>query len=97
MPIEHALWRVDRGSPTPLHVTALDDEKQLEDAICANSEILDSGWMLIGRQVRTDHGKLVDLLAVDAGGALIVIELKKDRTPREVVACERALRGAGRR
>lgn len=42
--------------------------------------------MIIGRQVPTDHGKFIDLLALDATGALIIIELKKDRTPREIVA-----------
>jgi hypothetical protein len=36
--------------------------------------------------VPTDHGKFIDLLAMDATGGLIIIELKKDRTPREIVA-----------
>jgi hypothetical protein len=42
--------------------------------------------LIIGRQVPTDHGKFIDLLAMDATGALVIIELKKDRTPREIVA-----------
>jgi hypothetical protein len=42
--------------------------------------------MLLGRQVLTDHGARVDLLALDEGGTLYVIELKRARTPREVVA-----------
>ena len=42
--------------------------------------------MVIGRQVITKYGKRVDLLAIDASGTLYVIELKRDRTPREVVA-----------
>ena len=40
----------------------------------------------VGRQVVTDFGKRIDLLAIDGQGDLYVIELKKDRTPREVVA-----------
>jgi hypothetical protein len=39
-----------------------------------------------GRQVTTSFGKVIDLLAVDADGVLHVLELKKDKTPREVVA-----------
>jgi len=41
---------------------------------------------LIGRQVYTDFGKSLDLLAIDVTGSLIVVELKKHKTPRDVVA-----------
>jgi hypothetical protein len=42
--------------------------------------------MLIGRQEDTGLGGRIDLLAVAPDGALILIELKRDRTPREVLA-----------
>nr|WP_281430418.1 hypothetical protein [Salinicola acroporae] len=48
--------------------------------------ILNRDWLLIGRQVRTAFDKLIDLLAIDANGTVIIIELKRDKTPREVVA-----------
>lgn len=41
---------------------------------------------MIGRQVRTTHGGYIDLLALNQDGQLIVIELKRELTPREVVA-----------
>jgi hypothetical protein len=42
--------------------------------------------MLIGRQESTGVGGIIDLLAIAPDGALVLIELKRDRTPRDVVA-----------
>jgi len=42
--------------------------------------------MVVGRQVDTAYRTRVDLLAMNSEGDLAVIELKRDRTPREVVA-----------
>ena len=41
--------------------------------------------LIVGRQVSTPSGPL-DLLALDTEGRLVVIENKRDRTPREVLA-----------
>jgi hypothetical protein len=61
-------------------------EARLEDLIEADPTILGEPLLFIGRQVPTAHGKFVDLLAVGADGVLHILELKRDRTPREVVA-----------
>lgn len=42
--------------------------------------------MLIGRQEDTGFGGRIDLLAIAPDGALVLIELKRDKTPRDVVA-----------
>ena len=42
--------------------------------------------LVIGRQVRTKFGGLIDLLCIDNVGDVVVIELKKGRTPRDVTA-----------
>ena len=42
--------------------------------------------MVIGRQVRTGFGGVIDLLCIEMGGDLVVVELKSGKTPREVTA-----------
>jgi len=65
---------------------SLGKEALLEQMITEDPTILSDRWLLIGRQVRTTHGGFIDLLALNQDGQLIVIELKRDMTPREVVA-----------
>lgn len=84
MPIRNAIWTVG-AKPQPLVEGRLKTEKALEDMIVAAPRILSDEWMMIGRQERTSTGR-IDLLAVAPDGALVLIELKRDRTPREVVA-----------
>ncbi|GAB5378082.1 MAG: hypothetical protein AcusKO_45440 [Acuticoccus sp.] len=85
MPIQHSVWTV---ADTPLEVRPgmLPSERTLENMIVAEPRILSSEWMLIGQQVATGHGGYLDLLAIAPDGSLVVVELKRDRTPREVVA-----------
>jgi len=85
MAIEHAIWKVG-AKPERLQTAILDSEKALEDMIHADVSILSERWMLIGRQVNTTFGGYIDLLAIDADGSLIIIELKKDKAPRAVIA-----------
>ncbi|MGV9923383.1 hypothetical protein [Nocardia rhamnosiphila] len=87
MHVKFGLWRLDGGDVRPVASSAIASEDRLEEILENRSEILGSGTLLIiGRQVVTDYGKRVDLLAMDALGDLHVIELKKDKTPRDVVA-----------
>ena len=46
----------------------------------------DSGLLIIGQQVRTAFNKEIDLLCMDSKGDLVIVELKRDKTPREVTA-----------
>lgn len=85
MPVKHRLWIVD-AKPTQVPPTTLVDEKVLEDMIVAAPEILSDEWMLIGRQEATDGGGRADLVAIAPDASLILIELKRNKTPRDVIA-----------
>lgn len=89
MAIEQGVWKLAGNTgepPQKLRPMGLADEGLLEEQIMQDVSILNRDWLLIGRQVRTGFDKLIDLLAVDANGTVIVIELKRDKTPRDVVA-----------
>jgi hypothetical protein len=86
MPLQIGLWRVDAISPVRVAAAGFPLESRLEDLIEADPAILGEPLLVIGRQVPTEYGKFIDLLAVSADGTLHVLELKRDRTPRDVVA-----------
>jgi hypothetical protein len=87
MGVEVGFWKIEDGTkPQKVAYSAIDVESRLEDIIVADLSILSDDMMLIGRQVRTDHGKYIDLLTIDSEGKLTVVELKRNKTPREVVA-----------
>lgn len=85
MPVQHSLWRVG-ATPYPLAPGIIGSESELEEMIVAAPAILSDEWMIVGRQEDTGHGGRIDLLALAPDGAPILIELKRDRTPRDVVA-----------
>jgi len=85
MAINQTIWKISNGIGQ-IESIKIDNEKELEDILNSNIEILNENWLLIGRQVRTKFGKYIDLLAIDITGSIIIVELKKDKTPREVVA-----------
>lgn len=85
MPIEVGIWRLG-DTLERIRMSALDSEAKLEKTLEADLSILRAELLLLGRQVPTAFGKFIDLLAIDQTGNLIVIELKKSRTPRDVVA-----------
>lgn len=85
MPVQHSIWKVGQD-PEELTTSALASEADLEAMIVKRPEILSERWLIIGQQVHTSHGGFVDLLALDSNANLVVIELKRNQTPREVVA-----------
>jgi hypothetical protein len=85
MPIEVGLWRLGERM-TRVEFSPIDSESRLESLLAKDVSIIDPELLLVGRQVPTAFTKFIDLLALDSVGNVVVIELKKNRTPREVVA-----------
>ncbi len=85
MSIEIAIWRIDEDSE-PVPLGGMGYESRLQQVIADDLWIVDPSPLVIGREVATSYGRRIDILAVDAMGNLVVIELKRDPTPRDVVA-----------
>ncbi len=64
------------------------EEAMLESWLEANPDgiVEDGKLLIIGRQVSTNLGSVIDLLALDRRGDVVVVELKRDRTPRDTLA-----------
>jgi len=86
MPIEIGIWNITDDKVDKLNFSAIDSEKRLEEILTKDISILGENYLLIGRQVMTSYGKYIDLLSINQDGNLTVIELKKDKTPRDVVS-----------
>lgn len=80
------LWKVADNELTEINKTKLDYEERLEKWIVKDSSLLGIDLLLIGQQVSTDFGGRIDILGIDRQGDLVIIELKRDKTPREIVA-----------
>ena len=62
-------------------------EIDLENLLEKNPEYLfNNKILIIGRQVATNLNTYIDLLGIDNVGNTVVIELKRDKTPRETLA-----------
>lgn len=63
-------------------------EKDLEEWLEKNpwSLLEGKGLLIIGRQVTTNLGSTIDLLAIDREGDVVVIELKRSEVSREAIA-----------
>lgn len=64
------------------------EEAILENWLESNPDgiVEDGKLLIIGRQVSTNLGSVIDLLALDRRGDVVVVELKRDRTPRDTLA-----------
>jgi len=72
--------RLIRFAPSPLEL-----ENLLEGWIEESPEVFGDDVLVIGRQVPTEAGP-IDLLALNGVGDLLIVELKRAKAPRDVIA-----------
>lgn len=89
MATEICVWQISDGSLEPVESSmAAAGRREVEDLqewIKSDAVILGRDLAIIGEQIPTKSG-FIDFLAIDQNGNLVVVELKRDRLPREVVA-----------
>ena len=86
MPIEIGFWNITENKIDKVDFISIDSEKRLEDILTKDISILGEDYLIIGRQIITSYGKKIDLLSINQEGNLTVIELKKNKTSRDVTA-----------
>lgn len=80
------LFRIEGSRLVPASPSRLAREELLEDWVRQDPSIIGLDCLVLGRQVITGFGARIDLLVMQRGGDLVIIELKRDRTPRDVIA-----------
>ncbi|MVN23103.1 endonuclease NucS domain-containing protein [Mucilaginibacter arboris] len=89
MATEIKTWQIVNGTLTHVKTSLTENNRKerehLEVWIKSNPEILGSDIAIIGEQVQTKSGPL-DFLGIDENGNIVIIELKRDKLAREVLA-----------
>jgi hypothetical protein len=80
------LYRLNGKALEPVTRGRLASENMIEGWLALQPELLGLDILVIGRQVVTEFGGRIDLLGIEADGNLVIVELKRDLTPREVIA-----------
>lgn len=86
MPQDVKIWEINKSELKEVSKSKLDSEKKLEEWIEKDISIISNDLLVIGRQVHTTFGDKIDLLCIDGDGNLVIIELKRDKTPRDIIA-----------
>lgn len=86
MPLSLHVYKLNGTVPESIAAVSMDEEARLQEILASRIEIIDNDLLVVGREVRTAWGTRIDILAIDSAGSLVVVELKRHQTPREVVA-----------
>ena len=80
------LFRIDQNRLVETRRKGLELENKIQGWVADDLSLIGVDGIVIGQEVTTDHSKRIDILAMDEEGNLIIIELKRDRSPRDIVA-----------
>jgi hypothetical protein len=86
---EIRLWTIRSGKLVEMAKSKFADvhkEKDLEDWVEQNPSLLGRNITMIGRQVYIPKVGLLDLLAIDDDGQLVIVEFKRDQSTRDTIA-----------
>ncbi len=79
------LYHCRNGQLDAISSKRLDNEDQLQSWIAANPGLIGLDLLVLGREIATDFGGRIDILGLDRDGNAVVVECKRDRTPRDII------------
>jgi len=80
------LWNINNDQLEPMNRISLNLEKRLKKWVFEDISLLGLDLLILGQEVHTAYGGFIDILAIDREGNLVIIELKRDKTPRDIIA-----------
>ena len=81
-----ALYKITGDDLVPVRRSSLTNEAMLQSWIAKDPSIVGLNVLVLGREITIENGGRIDILAIDRDGDISIIEVKRHRTPREVVA-----------
>jgi YHS domain-containing protein len=81
-----SVWRLDETDVQEVETETVDYEKDLEERIVEEPDLLNEDLLIIGNQIETIHGTEIDILGVDVYGNIEIIELKRGSKSRKALS-----------
>ena len=79
------LWKIESDDVIKISKELLDSGPRLEKWLIEDISILSQNLAVIGSQVVSPYGKMIDILAINSNGELVIIVFKRDRPNNEVI------------
>lgn len=77
------LLKIESDEVIKISNEPIDNAYRLEKWLVKDISILNPLLAVIGTQVVSPYGKMIDILAINSSGELVIIEFKRDKTNHE--------------